>query len=56
MIEIFSEYGHGRTEANGAGRWYLKVFFEGAPVGEPFGVVLETNGGHRREFSFVHTG
>jgi hypothetical protein len=56
VIEIFSEYGHGRTEATGEGRWYLKVLFEEAPIDEPFRVILETNGGHRREFSFVRTG
>ncbi len=56
VVEVGSAYGSGRTVIGEAGGWDMKVFFEGAPVGEPFEVVLETSAGHRKVFTFVRLG
>ncbi len=52
-ILLVSRYGGGSTVIGDGGKWDLKIFFEGAPVGEAFGVVLETSDGHRIEFGFT---
>lgn len=56
VVEIGSPYGSGRTVIGDGGSWDMKVFFETAPVGETFEVVLETSGGHRKVFTFARLG
>jgi hypothetical protein len=56
VVEIGSPYGSGRTVIGDGGSWDMKVFFETAPVGEAFEVVLETSGGHRTVFAFTRLG
>lgn len=52
-IWIGSEYGSANTEIGESGEWYLKVNFPEAPCGETFEVVLETDEGHRKVYSFT---
>lgn len=56
VVEIGSPYGSGRTVVGEGGSWDMKVFFETAPIGETFEVVLETSGGHRKVFAFTRLG
>jgi hypothetical protein len=56
VVEAGSPYGTGRVEVGKSGQWDMKVFFENAPVGEPFEVVIETSDGDRKVFTFVRTG
>ncbi len=56
VIEIFSDYGSGRTEIGDGGGWDLKVVFDTAPVGKTFEVILETSEGHRKVFTFTKVG
>ncbi len=51
-IAITSAYGSAEGEAWDEGEWYLKVWFEGAPVGEPFDVNV-TVGDESFAFSFL---
>jgi hypothetical protein len=53
VVEIFSEFGSGRTTIGSDGWWNVKVVFEGAPYGQPFDVILETSEGHRMVFGFT---
>jgi hypothetical protein len=48
-----SPYGGGTTVAGDLGKWDLKVFFEGAPVGEPFTVTIGDSEGHSKSFTFT---
>jgi len=54
-ISITSSYGSGSTTANGSGEWSKKVFFEGAPLDEPFTVTVDV-GGTVFQFDMVVTG
>ncbi len=56
VVEVGSPYGSGRVEVGKTGHWDLKVFFEGAPVGETFDVTIETSDGDRKVFTFTNTG
>lgn len=51
-ITITSAYGSAESEAWEEGEWYLKVWFTGAPVGEPFDVDV-TVGDEAFTFSFL---
>ena len=35
------------------GEWLVKVFFTGAPVGEPFTVTVSDSEGHVKTFEFT---
>lgn len=52
-IWIGSDYGSASTEIGESGEWFLKVKFPEAPCGELFEVVLETDEGHRKVYSFT---
>ena len=54
-VWVGSEYGEARTEINKDGRWEVKVWFEGAPVGEEFRVVVESSRDDRVVFGFTLT-
>ena len=54
-ISISSPYGSGATTANASGEWSKQVFFEGAPLDEPFTVTV-TVGGEVFTFGMVVTG
>ncbi|MEE8497148.1 MAG: hypothetical protein V3S62_01285 [Acidimicrobiia bacterium] len=54
-ISISSPYGSGATTADGAGNWSKQVFFEAAPLNEPFTVTV-TVGGEVFTFGMVVTG
>jgi hypothetical protein len=56
VIELASPYGNGRVEVGERGKWEIKIFFEGAPVGEPFTVTVHASTGESKQFTFVHTG
>lgn len=56
VIEVTSPYGSARREVGDSGEWDLTVFFESAPVGEHFDVVVETSDGDRAVFDFVRLG
>ena len=45
VITIASPYGGGEFSANGDGFWDARIVFEGAPVGEPFTVVITSSKG-----------
>ncbi len=55
LVVIESRFGSARTEAGPKGNWDAKVWFEGAPVGEPFRIVVESDTG-RAEFTFTLKG
>ncbi|VAV91724.1 hypothetical protein MNBD_ACTINO02-3159 [hydrothermal vent metagenome] len=52
-VWVGSEFGEARTEINKDGRWEVKVWFEGAPVGEEFRVVVESSRDDRVVFGFT---
>jgi Glucodextranase, domain B len=52
-VWVGSEYGEARTEINKDGAWEVKVWFEGAPVGEEFRVVVESSRDDRVVFGFT---
>lgn len=56
VVEVGSAYGNGRVEIGERGKWDIKVFFEGAPVGEPFTVTVAASTGESKQFTFVNTG
>ncbi|MCB1247426.1 MAG: hypothetical protein KDB69_09175, partial [Acidimicrobiia bacterium] len=56
VIEVGSPFGDGRTEVDKHGHWELKVFFEGAPVGEKFNVTVYASTGETKAFHFIATG
>lgn len=49
-IAVGSRFGEGRTTADAAGDWELRVEFKAAPCNESFGVVVEGEPDHRKEF------
>jgi len=51
-VHATSAYGSADTEASEHGEWYLKLWFEGQPVGEPFDITV-TVGDDTFTFSFV---
>ena len=53
-VWVGSTFGEGQTRANENGDWELRVEFNDAPCNETFGVVVEADGGHRREFSMKY--
>ena len=56
VVEVGSPYGNGRVEVGERGKWEIKVFFEGAPVDEPFKVTVAASTGESKHFTFVNTG
>ncbi len=52
-VEVGSAYGSGRAEVGEGGNWEMKVFFETAPVGQPFEVVVADSLGNAKGFSFT---
>jgi hypothetical protein len=56
VIEVSSPYGGGRVVVGERGKWEIKVFFEGAPVGEPFTVTVSASTGESKQFTFVNSG
>jgi hypothetical protein len=56
VVEVGSPYGSGRVEVGKTGHWDMKVFFDGAPVGQTFDVTISTSDGDRKVFSFTNTG
>ena len=55
IVEIGSPYGSARIEVGEGGWWEKKVFFEAAPVGVPFEVVIGDSLGNSKTFSFTRT-
>jgi hypothetical protein len=55
LIHIESEYGGGTAEVGEKGGWEIKVFFEGAPIGQVFAVHVTDQFEHHKVFEFVHT-
>lgn len=55
VVEIGSPYGSARIELGEGGSWEKKVFFESAPVGETFEVVVADSLGHVETFAFTRT-
>lgn len=54
QIWIASDFSPVKTTTIGeSGEWSLKVEFPEAPCGDQFGVVLETNKGHRKVYEFI---
>ena len=53
VVEIGSPYGSARIEVGEGGWWEKKVFFEAAPVGVPFEVVIGDSLGNSKTFSFT---
>jgi len=49
-VWVGSRFGEGRTTADEKGNWELRVEFRQAPCNEAFGVVVEAEGDHRKEF------
>lgn len=49
-VSVGSRFGEGRTTADEKGNWELRVEFKEAPCNETFGVVVEAEGDHRKEF------
>ncbi|MEZ5176314.1 MAG: hypothetical protein R2823_08940 [Acidimicrobiia bacterium] len=56
VVEVGSAWGSGRAEVSDEGHWELKVFFEGAPVGEPFKVIVQASTGEEKHLKFTYTG
>ncbi len=52
VVTARSEFGFAKTEVNHEGEWYLKVWFEGAPVGVTFPVKISDEFGHTKVFEF----
>ena len=55
VVEIGSPYGSARIEVGEGGWWEKKVFFEAAPVGETFEVVVGDSLGNVKTFTFTRT-
>lgn len=56
-VKVTSEYGSGVTTIDETGSFEIQVFFETAPVDEPFAVtVKDKETGESFVFEFVHTG
>lgn len=55
-ISVTSEYGSGSTTVNGEGEYWLRVYFETAPVGKTFVVKVKDQFGNSKFFEFVYTG
>jgi len=55
LIVIESAYGRATTEVRDNGGWELKVFFEGAPLGEVIEVHVVDKFEHHKVFEFKHT-
>ncbi len=56
VIRVLSEYGSGETEVNEDGVWELRVYFEGAPVGQGILVKVVDQFDHVKKFEFTRTG
>lgn len=54
-IVVESPFGRQTTEVGENGEWEIKVFFEGAPVGDAFEVWIGDQHDHHQVFEFVHT-
>lgn len=54
VVHIVSEYGSAQVEVDKHGSWEKKVYFENAPRGEAFAVVIEGVNG-RKVFEFLAT-
>jgi hypothetical protein len=54
-VYVLSDFGGGKGEINDKGKWHIKVFFEGAPVGKPFQVKVKDDFGNYKMFEFVRT-
>jgi hypothetical protein len=54
-IVVESPFGRQTTEVGENGEWEIKVFFEGAPVGDVFEVWIGDQHDHHQVFEFVHT-
>jgi hypothetical protein len=54
-IVVESPFGRQTTEVGENGEWEIKVFFEGAPVGDVFEVWVGDQHDHHQVFEFVHT-
>lgn len=52
-IWVVSEFGEGSTTVGEHGEWHLRVDFPESPCNDTFGVVLETDEGHRRVYEFT---
>lgn len=50
---MVSEFDVGTVEVGEEGGWEIKVFFEIAPVGQPFPVKVKDENGNRVVFDFV---
>ena len=55
VVEVGSPYGSSRIEVGEGGWWEKKVFFETAPVGETFEVVVGDSLGNVKTFMFKRT-
>jgi hypothetical protein len=55
-IHVTSDYGSGWTKANEHGEWEILVEFPEAEIGKPFTVVITSDDGGRKEFTFTRTG
>jgi len=56
VIHVLSEYGSGEAVVNDHGEWELKVYFEGAPVGQGILVKVIDQFDHKQMFEFTRTG
>lgn len=54
-IVVESPFGRQTTEVGEIGEWEIKVYFEGAPVGDVFEVWVGDQHDHHQVFEFVHT-
>ncbi|MDJ0960991.1 MAG: hypothetical protein QNJ88_10050 [Acidimicrobiia bacterium] len=54
-IRVMSDYGSGWTKANEHGEWEIRVDFPNAKVGKTFEVVIESDDGGRKVFTFTRT-
>jgi hypothetical protein len=55
VIRVLSEYGSGEAEVNDDGVWELRVYFEGAPVGQGILVKVVDEFDHVKKFEFTRT-
>ncbi len=54
LVQITSEYGSGSVEVGENGEWEKKVFFETAPPGKTFVVLISDEFGRKANFEFVY--
>lgn len=52
-IWVVSDFGEGSTTVGENGEWHLRVDFPESPCNDTFGVVLETDKGHRKVYEFT---